>query len=81
MTFAAGLLQLAIAVIAIGVILQLIKPEDALKQITSLLAAVAILVFAVGWLNAVWHAMSFWQRAFVVLIAIGVGAIATRKSS
>ena len=64
------MLQLAIMAIAIAVLLQIIKPEDALKRIGGLIAAFVLLSCFVGMAHAVWLAMSMWQRALVILLGI-----------
>jgi hypothetical protein len=69
-TIIGSLAAIAIIVTALGVLLGVLKPADALKRIGAYLGIVILLMLIPGALINLWSVMSVWQR--VALAAIGV---------
>jgi hypothetical protein len=64
-----SLATIAIIVTALGVLLGVLKPADALKKIGAYLGIIILLILIPGALLNLWSVMSVWQR--VALAAIG----------
>jgi hypothetical protein len=68
---------IAIILIALGVMLGLVKPADALKHSGAFVGIAIVMLLIVTVLVGLWSNMPLWQRA--VLAAIGFGVWRLRK--
>jgi Ca2+/Na+ antiporter len=63
---------IAIIITALGTILGLVKPVDALKYCGAIAGIAIVLVMLVSVLVGLWSSMSLWQKAIVALICFAV---------
>jgi hypothetical protein len=78
MSLLGSLAIIAIILTAIGLMLGIVKPGDAMRYIGAIVGIVIVLMLAPGTLARVWSAMSLWQQ--LGLIAIGIGIIQLLRS-
>jgi Sec-independent protein secretion pathway component TatC len=63
---------IAIIITALGTMLGLVKPADALKYCVAIVGVAIVLVMLVSVLVGIWSSMSLWQKAIVVLLGFAV---------
>ena len=71
MTILGSLALIVIIVTALGTIVGLVKPADALKYCGATLGIVIVIILIVSVLVGLWSSMSVWQK--IILAAIGFG--------
>lgn len=62
---------IALILTALGILLGIVKPADALKHLGTILDLVIALILIPSVLMSAWSDMSLWQQ--IALIAIGIG--------
>jgi drug/metabolite transporter superfamily protein YnfA len=67
-----SLAVMAIIMTALGTMLGLLKPADALKYYGAIAGIAIVLVLLVSVLVGLWSSMSLWQKAIIALIGIAV---------
>jgi hypothetical protein len=67
-----SLAVIAIIMTALGTMLGLVKPADALKYCGAIAGIAIVLVLLVSVLVGLWSSMSLWQKAIVALIGFAV---------
>jgi hypothetical protein len=60
----------ALALMALGIMLGIVKPADDLKRIGVIISVIIVLMLLPGILVSVWSALYLWQQ--IGLVAIGV---------
>jgi hypothetical protein len=68
-----SLATIGIILTAIGLMVGIVKPADAMKNIGAILAIVIGLMVIPGILGSAWSAMALWQQ--LGLAGIGIGAV------
>lgn len=71
MSIFGSLALIAIIVTALGTIVGLVKPADAVKHCGTILGIVIVFILLVSVLVGLWASMSVWQK--IVMFAIGFG--------
>ncbi len=67
-----SLATIAIILTALGIMLGLVKPADALKYGGVIVGIAIVFVLVVTVFVGLWSSMSLWQRAILVAIGFGV---------
>src|SRR5580700_4832099 len=67
-----SLATIAIILTAIGLMVGIVKPVDAMKSIGAILVIVIGLIVIPGLLWSTWSAMSLWQQLGLAAIGIGI---------
>lgn len=70
MSILGSLAMVAIIVTALGTIVGLVKPADAVKYCIAIAGIVIVLILLVSVLVGLWASISLWQKAIVVVIVI-----------
>ena len=70
---------IAIIVIALGTMVRLVTPADALKYCGVTLGIVIVLILLVSVLVTLWASMSAWQKIVLAVIALGVWRLRQRR--
>src|ERR1035441_3990981 len=73
-----SLAMIALTFTALGLMLRIVKPDDAARYVGAVLGIVILLALAPGILLSAWSAISVWQR--IALVAIGIGIWLLRQS-
>jgi len=72
MSILGSLALIAIIMTALGTIVGLVKPADALKYCVAIVGIVIVTVLIVSVLVGLWSSMSLWQRIILAVILFGV---------
>jgi len=67
-----SLAVIAIIVTAIGLMVGIVKPAEAMKQFGTILGVVVGLMVVPGILGSIWSAIPLWKWITLVLIGIGI---------
>jgi hypothetical protein len=67
-----SLATIAIITTALGTMVGLVKPADALKYCVAIVGIAIVLVMLVSVLVGIWSSMSLWQKVIVALIGFAV---------
>jgi hypothetical protein len=65
-----SLATIALILMALGLMLGIVKPADAMNRVGAILGIVIVLIFIPSVLASAWSGMSMWQR--LALAAIGL---------
>lgn len=74
-----SLALIAIIMTALGTILGIVKPADALKYCGVIVGIVIVLILLVTVLIGLWTSMSLWQRIILALIGFSVWRLRTER--
>jgi hypothetical protein len=69
---AGSLATIALILTALGLMLGIVKPADALMRVAAILGVVMLLMVLPAVLVNVWTAMSLWQRLGLAVLGIAV---------
>jgi hypothetical protein len=69
---AGSLVMIALILTAFGLMLNIVKPADALRRVAGILGVFMLLMVIPAVLVNIWSGMSLWQRLGLAVIGIGV---------
>jgi len=72
LTLTGSLATIALILTAIGIMLGIVKPADALRRVAAILGIVMLLLVLPAILLNIWSALSLWQWLALATIGIGV---------
>ncbi len=77
MSILGSLALIAIIVTAMGTIVGIVKPADAVKHSSLILGIVIVLVLTVSVLVGLWSSMTVWQKFVMLAIGFGIWRLGT----
>jgi predicted membrane protein len=63
---------IALILTALGIMLCIVKPADALRRVAAILGIVIVLIFIHGVLVSAWSCMPLWEKIGFVAIGVAV---------
>jgi hypothetical protein len=64
---------IAIAILAIGLMVNAVKPSDAARHLGAILGIVILLLMLPAIIASAWSVMSFWQHLGLAMLGITIG--------
>jgi Ca2+/Na+ antiporter len=71
--------MIAIVLAALGLMIGVVKPSDALKHIMAILATFILLILILCALMSAWSGMSPWQKIGLAALCVFVGFLRRRR--
>jgi Zn-dependent protease with chaperone function len=79
MSILGSLATIAVILTALGTILGLVKPADALKYCGVIVGLTIVIVLIVSVLVGLWSSMSVWQRVILAVIGLSVWRLRQKR--